>query len=113
MSFTGKISFEIRDVHAQPDGFALTFTHALDAASAGDIENWDATQYTYGYDGHHNAPEKDRGEKIPGPPVRVTKPVVSADQRSVGLHIDGCQPHHVIPIRGLDVKNTDGDSLGG
>ena len=111
VSFTGKIAFEIRDVHAQPDGFVLTFTQAVDAAGAGDTENWDAVQYTYGYDGQHNAPEKDRDEKIPGPPVRVTKAIVSADQRSVRLHIEGCQPRHVIMVRALDVKNAGGQPL--
>ncbi|MBI2946779.1 MAG: PQQ-dependent sugar dehydrogenase [Verrucomicrobia bacterium] len=111
VSFTGKIPFEIREARAQPDGFALTFTQPVDAASAGDAENWDALQYTYGYDGQHNAPEKDRDEKIPGPPVRVIKASVSADQRSVRLQIDGCQPHHVIMVRALDVKSADGQKL--
>ena len=85
--------------------------HALDAASADNIENWDATQYTYGYDGHHNATAKDRDEKIPGPPVRVTKAIVSGDQRSVRLLIEGCQPRHVIMVRASDVKNADGQKL--
>jgi glucose/arabinose dehydrogenase len=111
VSFTGKIPFEIREVHAQPDGFVLTFTQPVDAASAGDAENWDATQYTYGYDGQHNAPEKDRDEKIPGPPVRVAKAIVTADQRSVRLHIEGCRPRHVIMVRALDVKNAAGQKL--
>ena len=75
--------------------------------SAGAAENWDATQYTYAYDGHHNAPEKARDEKIPGPlvrirtqtgpPVRLMQAIVSADQRSVRLRIEGCQLRRVIP----------------
>jgi glucose/arabinose dehydrogenase len=111
VSFTGKMPFEIRDAHAQPDGFTLTFTQAVDAATAGDLENWDATQYTYAYDGRHNAPEKDRDEKIPGPSVRVTKAVVSPNRESVRLQIEGCQPRHVIMVRALDVKNAAGQPL--
>jgi glucose/arabinose dehydrogenase len=110
-SFTGKIPFEIREVHAQPDGFVLTFTQPVDAASAGNAENWDALQYTYAYDGQHNAPEKDRDEKIPGPIVRVTKALVSADQRSVRLHLEGSRLRHVILIRAQGVKNADGQQL--
>lgn len=111
VSFTGKIPCEIRDVRAQPDGFVLTFTEPVDAVSAGDTENWDATQYTYAYDGQHNAPEKDRDEKIPGPPARVIKAIVSADQRSVRLYIEGCQPLHVIRVHTLDVKSASGQKL--
>ncbi|MBI4660838.1 MAG: PQQ-dependent sugar dehydrogenase [Verrucomicrobia bacterium] len=109
--FTGKTPFEIREVRAQPGGFDLTFTRPVDAASTGDTENWDALQYTYGYDGQHNAPEKDRDEKIAGPPVRVTKATVSADRKSVRLQIEGCQPRHVILVRALDVKSADGQKL--
>jgi hypothetical protein len=111
VSFTGKIPFEMREVRAQPDGFVVTFTEPVDAASAGDTENWDATQYTYAYDGKHNAPEKDRDEKIPGPPASVTKAIVSADKRSVRLHTEGCQALHVIMVRALDVKNAGGQKL--
>jgi glucose/arabinose dehydrogenase len=111
VGFTGKIPFEIREVHAQADGFVLTFTNPVAAASAGDADNWDATQYTYAYDGHHNAPEKDRDEKIPGPPVRVTGAIVAADRRSVRLQIEGCLPRHVIMVRALDVKNANGQKL--
>ena len=111
VSFTGKIPFEIRDVHAQPNGFVLTFTQAVDAARAGEAENWDAVQYTYGYDGQHNAPEKDRDEKISGPPVRVTRAIVSTDQRSVRLRIEGCQPRHVIMVRALDVRSASSQEL--
>ena len=89
----------------------VTFTEPVDAASAGEAGNWDATQYTYAYNGHHNAPEKDRDEKIPGPPARVTKAIVSADKRSVRLHTEGCQPGHVIMVRALDVKNAGGQKL--
>jgi len=111
VSFTGKIPFEIREVRAQPDGFVVTFTEPVDAASAGDAENWDAAQYTYAYDGHHNAPEKDRDEKIPGPPARVTKAIVSGDKWSVRLHTEGCLPGHVIMVRALEVKSADGWKL--
>jgi hypothetical protein len=111
VSFTGNTPFEIREVHAQPDGFQLTFTQIVDAVSAGDAENWDAAQYTYAYAGKHHAPEKDRDQKVAGPAVRVTKAVVSDDRRSVRLHIEGCQPLHVIMVRALDVKSAKGRKL--
>ncbi|MBM3834348.1 MAG: hypothetical protein FJ403_13980 [Verrucomicrobia bacterium] len=76
-----------------------------------DTENWDAPQYTYAYDGQHNVPEKDRDEKVPSPPVRVTKVDVSPDLRRVGLQIDGCQAGYVTMVRALDVRNREGRKL--
>lgn len=111
VSFTGKTPFEIREVHARADGFELVFTQPVDVASAGLAENWDSLQYTYAYDGKHNAPEKDRDEKIPGPPMRVTQAVVAADGFSVHLRTEGHQPRHVIRVRALDVKNAEGKKL--
>ena len=111
VSFTGKVPFEIRDVRARSDGFELTFTQPVNAASAGDVENWDALQYTYGYEGRHNAPEKDRDEKLPGSEVRVTNAAVSADKLRVSLTIEGCKPRHVVMVRATGVKNSEGRPL--
>ena len=85
VTFKGRSPFEFKTVSARPNGFVVAFTQPVDAALAGNPENWDATQYTYAYDGKHNAPEKDRDEKIPGPPVRVTHAAVADDRLSVRL----------------------------
>ncbi len=111
VSFTGKVPFEIREIHVTANGFVLQFTRALDAASAANLESWDALQYTYAYDGRHNAPEKDRDEKILGPPVRITKAEVAADKLSVRLMIEGLKPRHVILLRAADVLDSTGVRL--
>ena len=36
--WTGKVPFEIHEIHARPDGFELTFTEPVDAEAAGDAE---------------------------------------------------------------------------
>jgi len=111
VTFTGRVPFEFKTVAARTNGFALTFTLPVDAKLAGDAENWDATQYTYAYDGKHNAPEKDRDEKIPGPPVRVVKAEVAADKLTVRLTLEGMKPRHVIMLRALGLKSTRGEAL--
>ncbi len=111
VTFTGKVPFEIKTIAARTNGFALTFTLPVDAAPAGDAENWDAQQYTYAYDGKHNAPEKDRDEKIPGPPVRVLKAEVGTDKLTVRLTLEGMKPRHVVMLRALGLKSTRGDAL--
>jgi hypothetical protein len=111
VTFTGQAAFEIREIHATPDGFALQFTRPVDAASAANVESWDALQYTYAYDGRHNAPEKDRDEKIPGPPVRVARAEVAADKLSVRLAIEGLKPGQVILLRAAEVLDAAGARL--
>ncbi|MFA6543525.1 MAG: hypothetical protein WCS99_03815 [Limisphaerales bacterium] len=111
VAFTGRVPFEIKSVSARTNGFELTFTQPVDAAIASDAENWDAQQYTYAYDGHHNVPEKDRDEKVAGPPVRVTKAAVATDRLTVRLTLEGMKPRHVVMLRALDLKNNRGDAL--
>ena len=111
VKFTGRVPFEFKAVAARTNGFELTFTQPVDAALAGNAENWEATQYTYAYDGKPNAPEKDRDEKIPGPPVRVLKAEVAADKLTVRLTLAGQQPRHVVMLRALGLKNSRGDAL--
>ena len=36
--WTGKVPFEIHEMHARPDGFELTFTQPVDPKTAGDLE---------------------------------------------------------------------------
>ena len=111
VKFSGRVPFEFKTVAARTNGFELAFTQPVDAKLAGDAENWDATQYTYAYDGKHNAPEKDRDEKIPGPPVRVLKAEVAADKLTARLTLEGLKPRHVVMLRALGLKNHRGDAL--
>lgn len=111
VSFTGRTPFEIKEVHATRDGFELSFTRPVDAATAGNAESYDAAQYGYVYQGKHGAPESDHDAKIPGPPVRVTKAEVSTDQLKVRLRTEGCLPGKVVMVRALDATSADGQKL--
>ena len=111
VKFSGRVPFEFKTVSARTNGFELAFTQAVDAALAGNAETWDATQYTYAYAGQHNAPEKDRDAKIPGPPVRLLKAEVAADKLTVRLMLEGLKPRHVVMLRALGLKNNRGDGL--
>ncbi len=111
VKFTGRVPFEFKTVAARTNGFEVAFTQPVDAKLAADAENWDATQYTYAYDGKHNAPEKDRDEKISGPPVRVLNAEVAADKLTVRLTLEGLKPRHVVMLRALGLKNHRGDAL--
>ena len=57
VNWTGKIPFEIRDMHVKPDGFELTFTHEVSAASVEDVSSYKLTTYTYIYQESYCSPE--------------------------------------------------------
>ena len=111
VSFTGQSPFEIKEVHARPDGFELTFTQPVEVVAASNPESYDTAQYGYVYQGKHDGPENDHDAKVPGPPVHVTKADVSTDRLKVRLKTDGCQAGQVVMVRALDVTSADGKKL--
>lgn len=49
LTWTGATPFEIKEVHAQPDGFVLTFTQPVDRATAEKPESYTVAGFTYLY----------------------------------------------------------------
>src|SRR5262249_40081506 len=58
--WTGKVPFEIHERRAQPDGFELTFTHAVDIRTAGDVHSYQMKTFTYIYRADYGSPEVDQ-----------------------------------------------------
>jgi hypothetical protein len=83
MDWSGKVPFEIHEMHALKDGFELTFTKPVDNSVASDPSAYDMETYTYIY------PEVDHTK----PTIKAAK--VSQDGMSVRLTVDGLQPGHV------------------
>ncbi len=100
--WTGKTPFEIHEMHAQPDGFELTFTQPVDPATAGKIDSYKLQTFTYIYQASYGSPEVD-----PTTP-RITKVEVAADNKSVRLHVEGLQEGHVHDLTAAGVRSADG-----
>ena len=49
MDWTGKVPFEVHEMHAKPDGFELTFTEPVDPRTAGDVASYKAREFIYAY----------------------------------------------------------------
>lgn len=49
LKWNGETPFEIKEVHAQPDGFELHFTKPVNKASASDPSSYTVTGFTYRY----------------------------------------------------------------
>ena len=105
LDWTGKVPFEIDTIHAQPDGFELTFTAPVDAAAAGDPKSYAMSTYTYIYQSSYGSPKVDETEPA------VTKATVAPDGRSVRLVLSALAEGHVHELHLPGVRSAAGKRL--
>lgn len=89
LDWSGKVPFEIHEMHARPDGFALTFTHPVDPATASDPKSYRLLTYTYIYQSSYGSPEVDETRPT------IDRAEVSDDGRQVVLRVSKLQEGHV------------------
>jgi sugar lactone lactonase YvrE len=105
LEWTGKVPFEMHEVHARPDGFEITFTQPIDPKSASDLKSYTAREFTYAYREEYGGDEVD--EFIP----TITKAVVASDNKSVRLTFDKITQGDIHEIHLDGVKNAEGQPL--
>ncbi len=105
VTWTGKVPFEVHEIHARPDGFELTFTKAVDPKTAGNPESYDLQTYTYIFQASYGSPEVDHTT----PKIRSAH--VAADGRSVRLVIDGLKRGHVHEFHLDGIRSASGQPL--
>lgn len=103
--WTGKVPFEIHEMHARPDGFELTFTKAVDPATAGLVDSYKMKTFTYIYQSAYGSPEVDATTP------KITKVEVGKDGKSVRLWVDGLQEGHIHDLNATGVRSTEGQPL--
>ncbi|MBM81818.1 MAG: hypothetical protein CMJ78_14675 [Planctomycetaceae bacterium] len=101
LEWTGKVPFEVHEMRAKPDGFELTFTHPVDAATVSNPESYKLTTYTYIYQSSYGSPEVDHTT----PTIKDIK--VSEDGKSARLVIDGLQIGHVHELHMNGIRSKD------
>ncbi|MCE9610441.1 MAG: hypothetical protein K8R23_09635 [Chthoniobacter sp.] len=105
VDWTGKVPFEVHEMHAKPDGFQLTFTEPVDPATASSPASYKAREFTYIYQGDYGSPEVD--DVIP----QITSAVVGADNKSVRLTFDKLTKGHIHELHLDGVKSASGNPL--
>ena len=90
---------------ANPDGFTLNFTEAVDPKSAADPGSYVMDSFTYIFQSEYGSPEVDQTEP------EVVAATVSADLKSVRLTIRGLERGHVHHLESKGVKSGNGGSL--
>lgn len=100
--WTGAVPFEILSVRIQPDGWVLEFTQAVDAASAGRIESYAGTSYTYTYQRKYGSMEIDPR------PVTITAAELLPDGKSVRLRCTGMRKGFVHRLAAPGIRSRQG-----
>lgn len=101
VDWTGETPFEIHEMRALSDGFELTFTKAIDKASATDGA-FEMEAYTYIYQKAYGSPEVD--ELKP----KVTVASVADDGKSLKLKVEPLTKGHVHQLNVNGLKAADG-----
>jgi glucose/arabinose dehydrogenase len=103
--WTGKLPFEVQEMHAKPDGFELTFTDKIDSATAADPASYRLTTYTYIYQQQYGSPEVD------GTTPTISKIDVVPSGKSARLFVDKLQEGHVHELHLDGLRSATGQPL--
>lgn len=91
--WTGNLPFEMKEIHAMPDGFEIVFTLPADPVAAADPANYAVQGFTYQYHSTYGSPAID----IQALPVRHVE--VSENGLKARLVVDGLREGFIHEIR--------------
>jgi uncharacterized cupredoxin-like copper-binding protein len=103
--WTGHVPFEMKEVRAMPDGFAITFTQPAAVAVASEPSMYQVQSFTYQYHSTYGSPAVD----IQSLPVRHV--AVSDDGLEARLVVDGLREGYVHEIRLGELPSESGAPL--
>ena len=110
--YTGKPVYGVNAVKVVPEGVELHFTHALDKASAEDVQNWSGKRWNYIRSENYGSPEvwvSDAAKKG-RESLDITGAKLGKDGRSVILKIEGLRPVNQQSLK-WDIKAADGTPI--
>ncbi len=105
VQWTGQVPFEVLEMHAQPDGFELTFTQPLDPKTAADAASYTMREFTYIYQASYGSPEVD--DVLP----KITGVTVGADRKSIRLTLDTLTKGHIHELHLPGLRSAEGRPL--
>ena len=103
--WTGKMPFEMRTIHAMPDGFDIEFTQPVDQTLAADPESYKVTGFNYKYHATYGSPVINRANA----PIRGI--VVSKDGMHARLVVDSLRLGYIHEISAPGIRSENGRTL--
>ena len=103
--WTGRVPFEMKTVHAMPDGFEIEFTKPVDKATAANPASYKVTGFNYKYHATYGSPV------INNAPCPIRRVVVSENGMKARIVVDNLRQGYIHEINTDGVRGTDGTSL--
>jgi uncharacterized cupredoxin-like copper-binding protein len=103
--WTGKMPFEMRTIHAMPDGFEIEFTEPVDQDIAANPELYKVTGFSYKYHSTYGSPVINRANC----PIRGI--VVSKDGLKARLVVDSLRLGYIHEIKTEGLRSDQGRTL--
>ncbi len=108
----GPMGFEVKSVKALADGFELTFTAAVDAASASKVASYEVTQFNYRHQPEPGAEHDFEGVPNRSSALKVASVSIAADGLSARLKIAGLRAGFVTSVRSAGLRSVTTQPLG-
>ncbi|MCM8529797.1 MAG: hypothetical protein NE330_01435 [Lentisphaeraceae bacterium] len=105
LDWTGKVPFEVHEMHIKKDGFEITFTKAADKASVEDLASYKAKANTWIYQKGYGSPEVDIVEP------KIESVTMAADGMSAHIKLDKIYKGHTYSFDFAGIKSAEGKSL--
>ena len=100
--WTGETPFEMKTVRAEPDGFTIEFTQAIDRASAEDLSAYDGRSFIYKYHAVYGSPTVNEAQ------LTIKGVKVAEDNKSVRVVIDNPRQYYIHELSVNGIKAADG-----
>ncbi|CAL1518839.1 hypothetical protein MMC2321_02584 [Chitinophaga sp. MM2321] len=98
--WNGKMPFEIKSIHAQPDGFELEFTQPVDKKTAREAAAYHVRSFTYKYHRQYGSPIINEADC----PLKAIS--ISPDGMKVRLVLDSTREGYIHEITAAGVRST-------
>jgi hypothetical protein len=103
VNWTGKVPFEVHEMHVKPDGFELTFTQEADIKTLADISSYTMETYTYIYQKGYGSPEVDGTVPV------IAQATPGKNGKSVRLQVEGMVKGHVHELKMPGIRRKDSE----
>lgn len=105
LTWNGIMPFEINTIHAQVDGFEISFTQPVDVKSIKNAASYALRSYIYKYHHQYGSPIINVGD------LKVKGITISADKKTVRISIDGIRQYYIHEFILKGIRNEDGEPL--
>ncbi|MFN6375337.1 MAG: plastocyanin/azurin family copper-binding protein [Chitinophagia bacterium] len=103
--WNGETPFEMKDIHAMPDGLEIEFTLPVDLSKLKNAMNYTVNSFTYKYHHNYGSPIINNHER------KIVGIVPSADGRKVKLVLDSLIEGYIHEVRVKDLVSTNQRTL--